>query len=240
MVSSQEKASGGAQKLRRVLSLTSFKDIRNAFSSMGYSMGSPDFPRVTLLILAMNIIIYIAELVNPPLKHHFGLIPQEVSRIRNLHTLLSAMYLHADIFHLLSNMFVLIVIGSECERAIGSLHFLLLYHLSGIGGNLLHTLIFSNSLVVTLGASGGIFGLIAVFGILFPTRPVVAFYFFLPIMMPAFLWALFYFLFEIFYQLIGGAFFIAHMAHIGGFLTGVSYGLYLKRQRYRKYWFSAY
>lgn len=70
----------------------------------------------------------------------------------------SAMFLHASLLHIGSNMLVLFLFGVQAERAFGSFKFLLIYFLSGIAGGLLTQ--FSNPISISVGASGAIFGLL--------------------------------------------------------------------------------
>lgn len=76
--------------------------------------------------------------------------------------LLTSMFLHAGIFHLLMNMWALLVLGRNLEYALGPVRFLALYLLSGFGGS---TAVywFSDPHRPTVGASGAIFGLFAAF-----------------------------------------------------------------------------
>lgn len=70
----------------------------------------------------------------------------------------SAMFLHASLLHIGSNMLVLLLFGGQAERAFGSFKFLLIYFLSGLAGGLLTQ--FSNPIAISVGASGAIFGLL--------------------------------------------------------------------------------
>lgn len=70
----------------------------------------------------------------------------------------SAMFLHASLMHIGSNMLVLLFFGGQAERAFGSFKFLFIYFISGLAGGLLTQ--FSNPIAVSVGASGAIFGLL--------------------------------------------------------------------------------
>lgn len=75
--------------------------------------------------------------------------------------LFTSMFLHFGMAHLANNMLVLFVIGDNLERAVGRVRYLLIYILSGLGGNLLSTWMeyrAGDLLVVSAGASGAIFG----------------------------------------------------------------------------------
>lgn len=72
--------------------------------------------------------------------------------------LLSSAFLHAGLIHLLVNMYSLAILGTQVETFIGKWKFLFIYLVSAISGNLL-SLVFSNGNVVSVGASGALFGL---------------------------------------------------------------------------------
>ena len=75
--------------------------------------------------------------------------------------LLTSIFLHFGIEHLLSNMVMLGALGMNLEPEIGKLHFLLVYFVSGIGGNICSLLlnISFGEVVISAGASGAVFGL---------------------------------------------------------------------------------
>jgi membrane associated rhomboid family serine protease len=92
-----------------------------------------------------------------------ALIPARVAEHHEYWRLLTSMFLHAGIFHLLFNMWALWVVGSFLERVMGSLRFVLLYFIAGLSGSVL-VLVAGPENVATVGASGAIFG---VFGATF-------------------------------------------------------------------------
>jgi len=88
----------------------------------------------------------------------------------NLLSLVTSMFLHADILHLGLNMFFLLVSGNAVERELGNFHFLGLYLGFGVIAGQFHSYLNSKSVIPTIGASGAIFGVLAAFAILFPFR----------------------------------------------------------------------
>ncbi len=137
--------------------------------------------------------------------------------------LLTFQFLHGGFLHLAGNGLGLYFFGRAMEEALGSKGMLLLYFLSGtIGGlaQVLFGLAFGLHYLV-LGASAGVFGLIAAFAVRSPNEPITMFFFFLPITFPAkVLLALEggYAIANLFVPLMGGT---AHAAHLGGMLTGI-------------------
>lgn len=184
---------------------------------------------VTYLIIGMNVAVYAIEVLvgENLIIYNFGLIPISVRMGSGIYTLLTSIYLHVDPFHIFFNMFALWTFGPGCESKIGGRAFFILYHLAGLAGNLLHVMIYPMSLTVVVGASGAVFGIMAAFAVLFPTRPIIVF-FFLPLLLPAAILAILYFLIELAYEFSGLNPFVAHLAHIGGLLVGFAFALIYK------------
>lgn len=110
-------------------------------------------------------------------------VPMEISERNDLQptvpfpvagTLLTSLFLHGDVAHLLTNLFYLWVFGPAVERVLGSARFLLVYLLGGLGGALLHVVINPTSLIPLVGASGAIAGLMAASLVLSPGLTVQA------------------------------------------------------------------
>jgi membrane associated rhomboid family serine protease len=135
--------------------------------------------------------------------------------------LLTFQFMHGSFTHILFNMLYLWMFGTELENLWGSRKFLIYYLTCGIGAGLTQLFlspIFEGSVGPTVGASGGIYGLLMAFAIFFPRRPIYL-YFFLPI--PAMYLIGFMILLELFS--IGDLSLTAHLAHIGGAFIGVMY-----------------
>jgi membrane associated rhomboid family serine protease len=179
----------------------------------------------TYLIIGVNIIVFLINLSNPESYNHliqtYGLVPVQIMGGQNLITLFTSMFLHADILHIGLNMFFLLVTGDAVERELGSSRFLLLYLACGVIAGLFHSYLNSTSTIPTIGASGAIFGVIAAFAILFPFRWLITLFGFIPIPVPAIIFAFITILTETAYVASGIVENIAHTAHIGGFLAGV-------------------
>lgn len=143
------------------------------------------------------------------------------------------MFMHADITHILFNMFGLWMFGSVLENLWGPKKFLTYYLLGGIGAALfhfaytafmIHVLNAVPSGLIILGASGAVYALLIAYGIMFPNNYIYL-YFFVPIKAKYFVWLL------IAFDLIGGLSGtgnVAHFAHIGGGITGAAILLFWK------------
>lgn len=159
--------------------------------------------------------------------------------------LITHMFMHGSIGHILSNMFVLWMFGSTLENLWGPKRFLIFYMVCGLGAALCHmgVLYYENQKIIdvfnslpfdqqqasqafvqgrlnsaTLGASGAVFGCLAAFGYLFPNTKIYL-YFLLPIKAKWFV--ILYAVFELVMAVQNSAGDdVAHVAHLGGALVG--------------------
>jgi len=144
-------------------------------------------------------------------------------------TLLTSMFMHGGVAHLLGNMMFLWIFGDNVEDRMGHLPYLLFYLICGVLASLCHvltTLILGQSLLIpSLGASGAISGVLGAYIWLFPRRGVHVWVFLFIITVPAFVAVGIWFLFQVTNGLgvLGGqeAGGVAYAAHIGGFIAGL-------------------
>jgi len=176
------------------------------------------------LIIALNVIVFIRSITNPEsysmLVTNYGLVPAKIMGGNNLVSLVTSMFLHADVIHLGLNMIFLLLSGDAVERELGNIKFLGLYLTCGIIAGVFHAYLNSSSTIPTIGASGAIFGILAAFAILFPFRWVLKLFGFIPLPLPAILFVFITILTETAYVASGITENIAHTAHVGGFLAG--------------------
>ena len=143
--------------------------------------------------------------------------------------LVTYMFMHGGLMHLLFNMFALWMFGMELENVWGSKKFFTYYMACGIGAglsNLFLAPLFSAA-GPTVGASGAIYGVLIAFGMMFPDRPIFI-YFLLPIRARYFV--LLYILLEVYSGVTGTSDGIAHFAHLGGAAVGFVYILVDERR----------
>ena len=181
---------------------------------------------VTYLLIAVNVLVFSVQLSNPEYYYdhligNYGLIPVQVMEGRNLFTLVTSLFLHADFLHLGMNMLFLLITGDGCERAMGSSRFLVFYLTCGVLSGLFHAYLNTTSSIPTIGASGAIFGVLAAFAILFPFRWLISLFGLIPVPIPAIIFVFLTVLIETAYVASGVVENIAHTAHVGGFLAGV-------------------
>jgi membrane associated rhomboid family serine protease len=121
--------------------------------------------------------------------------------------------------------------GSDVERALGRRHYLILYFASLLSSSVTQlavvSMMTSTGIYPTVGASGAIFGILLVFGILFPRRTIVLLI--PPIPMPAIVFVILYALVELFSGVFGTNQGVAHFAHLGGMI-----GAYFTLQHWRR------
>jgi membrane associated rhomboid family serine protease len=132
-------------------------------------------------------------------------------------------FAHGGFTHIAFNMLGLVMFGSDVERVWGSQRFML-YYLVAILSAAACQLAFSaltGSPAPMVGASGGVFGLLLAFALLFPERKI--FLIFLPIPLPARVFAGLYALVELVMGVTGTQAGVAHFAHLGGMLGGYVY-----------------
>lgn len=195
-------------------------------------------PYATLGLIALNIIVYICTSNGLEIRESvvtgFALTHANVSPL----TLLSSMFLHGDILHILGNMWFLWLLGAAVEGRLKTLKFLLLYLIAGLTGSGLHLLVtMSQNDLPSLGASGAIMGLMGAALWMFPFSKMKIFYFFGLWWYGIWEWrmwgvALYYLGFDILEAaLFGGLDGVAHFAHLGGALGGFLVALALKAKR---------
>lgn len=210
------------------------------------------FPLMTLLLIGANIYIFYlqTQMNSQGYQHfvsHFGLFPlefsQQLQRVSfNFTPLLSYMFLHGGLFHLISNMWALWLFGDNVEDRMGWTRFLLFYLFAGIVSGLVHIYFNPMSPVPTIGASGAIAGVMGAYFIMYPSAKIVTL---IPIIIlpwfveiPAMIYLAFWFFSQI-YSALGthgdaAATGVAWWAHVGGFLAGMlTYGLFTDEHRRR-------
>jgi membrane associated rhomboid family serine protease len=184
---------------------------------VGVSFGGPLTPGVKSLIIA-NAAAFLLQVLIRPLASWFWLSPTLVLPPGfQLWRVLTYAFLHGDVTHLLFNMLALFMFGCSIERTWGTRLFVRYYLLCGLGAALFAFIPYGPFYSVPiLGASGAIYGVLLAYGVLFPrnqiwvlmTFPVEARYLVM-------VWG-----FLAFVLSVAGADGVAHVVHLGGFLTG--------------------
>lgn len=192
------------------------------------------FPPVIKNLLILNGLVYMAQIVPTTaavLEHWFALwpigAPDVVRTPRGLlrlgdfwpWQLVTYSFLHGGLGHLFFNMFALWMFGVQIENSWGSRRFAVFYFVCVVGAGLtqLITVMLSGSIYPTVGASGGVFGILLAFGMMFPNQPIYL-YFLIPIKAK---WLVIgYGAFTLYAGITGTQAGVAHFAHLGGMLFG--------------------
>ncbi|MDX1562512.1 MAG: rhomboid family intramembrane serine protease [Gammaproteobacteria bacterium] len=197
-------------------------------------------PPVTQALILVNVVVFFVEMLLEQmfglgLRGWFGLWPIGVEVPQNVGPgfmpwqVVTYAFLHGDMWHLFFNMFALFMFGSEIERLYGSRWYLLYFTvcvLSAAAAQLIVAAVTNAPAYPTIGASGGVFGLLLAFGMNFPRRTIVLVI--PPIPMPAWLFVTLYGVLELYFGVFGVMPGVAHFAHLGGMVGGF---LMLKQRR---------
>jgi membrane associated rhomboid family serine protease len=189
-------------------------------------MGMP-LPVVTRSLLIINFVVFgIQALTGPMLIIPFALWPPASMQYPGspsfqIWQLVSYGFLHGGLTHLLFNMLALYMFGGEIERLLGTRRYLAYYLACVVGAAVAQMIVvggMNRPPVPTLGASGGVFGLLLAFGMAFPQRRIMLL--FPPIPMPAWLFVTLYGALELYLGVTGTRQGVAHFAHLGGMAAG--------------------
>jgi len=182
-------------------------------------------PPVTRTLIGVNVAMFVAELLlGDVFTLNLALWPIQFTPLAGVAgfqpwQILTYSFLHAGVWHLFLNMFALYMFGGDLERLWGPKRFLNLYFASVISAALAQLVVSSLASAEpypTIGASGGVFGLLLAFALYFPNRIVVLL--FPPIPMPAWLFVTLYGGLELYLGVTGTQEGVAHFAHLGGML----------------------
>jgi len=199
------------------------------YGASSFSFGPGPLSTALKYLIGANVAVFALQLVaDPRLTYTFGLMPFAVVHDLRVWQLVTYMFLHGGVLHILFNMLALWMFGAELEQVWGTRQFLKFYFVTGVGAGALTVLFsflpfgFAEALrhSVVIGASGAIYGLLLAFAMRFPDRPI---YLYLILPIPA----------KYFVMIMGALAFyaslgesgVANATHLGGLLVGY---LYLK------------
>ena len=188
-------------------------------------------------LISVNFAIFILQSISSSeimFFSNFGLVPKLVWSQLKIWQPFTYMFFHGDIWHVLINMFVLWMFGSELERAWGKKNFLRFYFTTGVGSGLGTMLFGLQSTIPIVGASGAIYGVLLAYGVMFPNRTVYL-YGIIPIKS---IWFVIGIGVIAFFSSFNNFTNISHLTHLFGMIIGY---LYLKRPvHFRSLWFSVF
>ncbi len=209
----------------------------------------PNLPLVTRTLLIANILIFLAQqATGDALLVHFALWPLGPHQLVPLNPiglvmagfepwqLITYSFLHGGVPHIAFNMLALWMFGGPVENALGVRRYTFYYFACVLGAAIaqLATIYFfqPDGFYPTLGASGGIFGLLLAFAILYPQAKV--FLFIVPIPIPARIAVVGYMIVELVLGVTGTQASVAHFAHLGGAVVGFALIQYWRAQAQRR------
>jgi membrane associated rhomboid family serine protease len=185
---------------------------------------------VTFTIIVVNAVVFVFEILGGnAFVLHWSVVPAEIVAGHRWMTMVTAMFLHAGLAHILGNMVFLRAFGPEIEDAMGPVRYLGFYVLGGLAATVAQVATDPGSVIPSLGASGAIAGVMGAFIITYPRdqiKTVIFLGWYVTVtVIPAGLLVGFWFLMQLFSEIgavatvqHGG---VAYMAHIGGFITGM-------------------
>ncbi len=171
------------------------------------------------ILIGINVLLFIVTLTTPRIVLFLGLIPVDLAS--RPWTLLTSLFLHGGIGHILGNMITLYFFGRALRTLVGDRRFIIVYFLGGILGSIFYVFL-APPLSICIGASGAVFAVGGVLAVMRPKLRVLVF----PVPVPVPLWA----------AVIGGfviiSFFpnVAWQSHLGGLVFGLVAGYFLRRQ----------
>jgi membrane associated rhomboid family serine protease len=190
-------------------------------------------------IIVLCIIIFILQLILPGWftdalvlsspAHTSGPVETLTYVLTHFWTLITYMFLHANILHIFFNMLMLFFFGPLLERQIGSGRFLGLYLGSGVLAGLAQVLLFGGNV---LGASAAIFGVMGALAMLMPDLRIFLYFVPMKIIYAVIIFAV------LDIVLIPSGDQVAHMAHLAGLAAGLVYGYLIKKNKgtVQAYW----
>ena len=197
-------------------------------------------PYINYSLIAINSLVFIWEITatgfftdiqaTREIFFLYGAIPEFVLA-GNMPSIMTSMFMHGGIAHILGNMIFLYVFGDNIEDRFGHLKYLLIYVLWGVSAAFVHSIYAVNvggGEVPAIGASGAISGVLGAYLVMFPKAKiftVIMAFFITTVRIPALAFIPFWFILQIIFAYIvpqsGG---VAYLAHIGGFITGMGTG----------------
>ena len=191
----------------------------------GYNRGNGYYHAVQILI-AINVFVFLLQNIIvsqsgfyrfSPVDYYFSLNALALKEFQ-IWRIVTYMFLHGGIMHILLNMWGLYLFGNMLEQRLGSTKFLLLYFTSGIIGGLVWFIFNFNSYIGCIGASGALFGVMAASAMMYPDAMIMLLIPPIPLKLKTFV--VVYAVIETLSAAGGAQGNVAHLAHLGGLIGG--------------------
>ena len=200
-------------------------------------------PYINYSLITLNIIIFIWEIIETnfftneskinAIFFSYGTIPDLVFK-GDFFPLITSMFLHGGIMHIIGNMVFLHIFGDNIEDRFGHFKYLILYLFWGIVAGIIHSfyaVYVGSGNIPAVGASGAISGVLGAYLILFPKAKiftVITAFFITTVRIPAIAYIPLWFILQIIFGIINPEGGVAYLAHIGGFVVGAGTSFIVK------------
>jgi membrane associated rhomboid family serine protease len=201
-------------------------------------------PFINYSLITLNVIIFIWEIIETnfftneskvnAIFFSYGTIPDLVLQ-GDFFPLITSMFLHGGIMHIIGNMVFLHIFGDNIEDRFGHFKYLILYLFWGIVAGIIHSLYavsVGSGSIPAVGASGAISGVLGAYLVLFPKAKiftVITAFFITTVRIPAIAYIPLWFILQVIFSIINPAGGVAYLAHIGGFVVGVGTSFIAKK-----------
>ena len=197
-------------------------------------------PLITRFLIFVNVLVFLVQLGQGegiqefiftyglvPARYSYSEIAARFTLAQQVFSFISFMFLHGSLWHLVGNAWFLYIFGDNVEDALGSLTFFVFYVCCGVLSGLFHLVLYPESTIPVIGASGAVAGVMGAYMVRYPRAsiltlvPVLFIPFFIEVPAAVFLglWFLFQFTSAVLFDSQGGG--IAWWAHVGGFAAGM-------------------
>lgn len=208
------------------------------------------YPYVTIAFIVLNVLVFLYEVVLPaPQLEQFvrtygvtpaatiGALDEPLPVALPIYlTLVTSMFIHGGLLHIVGNMIFLWVFGDNVESRLGHVRFVIFYFLSGFGAAFFQILVQPYSTIPSIGASGAIAGVLAAYLLYYPNAQIRTLILLIPIVTITRVSAIFLIGFWVVIQILSGLVEltagtmggVAYWAHVGGFLVGLILAMLLE------------
>ncbi|MBD0359655.1 MAG: rhomboid family intramembrane serine protease [Nitrososphaeraceae archaeon] len=196
-------------------------------------------PYVNYSLIAINVIVFVWEVIVSgyfsdeqavaEIFSKYGAVPRSVLN-GDLISILTSMFMHGGIAHIIGNMVFLFVFGDNIEDRFGHIKYLLIYIAWGAAAAIIHSIFAVSAgggMIPAVGASGAISGVMGAYLVMFPRAKiftVIIAFFITTVRIPALAYIPFWFILQVIFGLIDPFGGVAYLAHIGGFVAGLGTG----------------
>jgi membrane associated rhomboid family serine protease len=185
-------------------------------------------PPVTQSLIIANVAVFLLQSLLPGLAIPFALWPLDAAAASGgqasfeFWQLVTYAFLHGGLSHLAFNMFALYMFGGAMEQVVGPRRYLAYYFVCVVSAAVAQLAVAHalGGLYPTVGASGGVFGLLLAYAVYFPHNKVMLLFFPLPV--PSRLFVVIYAALELVLGVTGSQAGVAHFAHLGGLVGGAA------------------